>query len=61
MGVTGTPKVDAGGSRLTIEADGVRISLPAPSLGTEGDTLRVRLPLPGAPRGRRRRIPFAVD
>ena len=46
VGVTGTPKVDAGGNRLTIEAEGVRISLPGAVVESAGDTLRVSLPLP---------------
>lgn len=49
VGVTGNLKVDAGGNRLTIEAEGVRISLPGAVVESEGDTLRVRLSPPAPP------------
>jgi hypothetical protein len=50
VGLEGVPKVVDGGGRLTIEAAGVRISLPGASVRAEGETLHVRLPAAaGAP------------
>lgn len=44
VAVKGTPKVGRDGGRLTIEAEGLRLSLPGAILDAEGGTLRVRLP-----------------
>ncbi len=43
-GLKGAPRVDRRDGRLTLEADGVRITLQGADLRTEGETLRVSLP-----------------
>ena len=44
VGVRGTPQVDRRDGRLTLEAEGVRITLQGADVSTEGETLRVSLP-----------------
>jgi hypothetical protein len=43
VGVRGTPRVDRRDGRLTLEADGVRITLQGADVRTEGETLRISL------------------
>lgn len=60
VGVTGTPKVGTDGDRLTIEAEGVRISLPGAVVESEGETLRVRSPAARSSRATTDRPPSSL-
>jgi hypothetical protein len=49
VGVRGAPRVERQDGRLTIEAEGVRISVQGAAVSTEGGTLRISLPSRVAP------------
>jgi hypothetical protein len=54
VGLRGVPRVDRREGRLTVEAEGLRISLQDAGLRTEGDTLRVSIPPPNGTVAHRR-------
>jgi hypothetical protein len=43
LGVQGVPKVDRSDGRLTVEAEGVRLTLSNTEVRTEGESLRISL------------------
>ena len=51
VGVRGTPRVDRREGLLTLEADGVRMSLQGADVATEGDTVRISVPSRGRQSG----------
>ena len=44
VGVRGAPRIDRSDGRLTLEAEGVRITLQGADMITEGETFRISLP-----------------
>ena len=46
VGLRGAPRVDRREGRLTVEAEGLRISLQDANVRTEGETLRISIPPP---------------